>query len=133
MGGKIVLNEALKAVEEYRKVLNSNDVNEVNKWISNEFVGYFGYYNDRDYEVYNVDSYKRSNIETFASYKGQNPQWQYTDLTSNLRSENEIIFSSMIDFYLSGKKLASALAIEIFKKEQGVWKLYRQHMERYSS
>lgn len=128
-----MLNEALKAVEEYRKVLNSNDVNEVNTWISNEFVGYFGYYNDRDYEVYDGDSYKSSNIETFESYIGQNPQWQYTDLTSNLRSENEIIFSSIIDFYLSGKKLASALAIEIFKKEQGVWKLYRQHMERYSS
>ncbi|WP_251041117.1 DUF4440 domain-containing protein [Bacillus sp. ISL-45] len=105
----------------------------MNKWISSEFIGYFGYYNDRDYEVYNGDSYKRSNIETFESYKGQNPQWQYTDLTRNFRSENEIIYSTIIDFYLSGEKVARALAIEIFKKEQEGWKLYRQHMERYSS
>ncbi|MCM3575356.1 DUF4440 domain-containing protein [Mesobacillus subterraneus] len=128
-----MLNEALKAVEEYRNVLNSNDVNEVNKWISKDFIGYFGYYNDRDYEVYTGASYKLSNVETFESYQGKNPQWQYTDLTSNLRSENEIILSSIIDFYFSGKKVASALAIEIFKKEQEGWKLYRQHMERYSS
>jgi len=132
-GGRLVLNEALKAVEEYRKVLNSNDVNEVNKWISNDFIGYFGYYNDRDYEIYHGESYKLSNVETFESYQGQNSQWEYTDLTSNLRSENEIILSSIIDFYLSGEKVASALAMEILKKEQDGWKLYRQHMERYSS
>lgn len=128
-----MLNEAIKAVEEYRSVLNTNDVKEVNKWISNEFIGYFGYYNDRDYEVYNGDSYKQSNIETFESYKGQSPQWQYKDLTRNLRSEKEIILSTIIDFYLNGEKVASALAMEILKKEQGGWKLYRQHMERYSS
>lgn len=127
-----MLNEALKAVEEYRNVLNTNDVNAVNKWISKDFIGYFGYYNDRDFEVYNCESYKLSNVETLESYKGRNPQWNYTELTRNLRSENEIILSSIIDFYLSGKKVASALAMEIFKKEQEGWKLYRQHMERYS-
>ncbi|MFJ8067153.1 DUF4440 domain-containing protein [Psychrobacillus sp. NPDC096426] len=128
-----MVSKAIKAVEEYRSVLNNRDVNEVNKWISNDFIGYFGYYNDRDYEVYNGDSYKKSNVETFNSYKGKNPQWEYNDLTHNLRSENEIIFSSIINFYLSGEKVASALALEIFKKERDGWKLYRQHMERYSS
>ena len=128
-----MVSEAIKAVEECRSVLNNIDVNEVNKWISNDFIGYFGYYNDRDYEVYNGDSYKKSNVETFNSYKGKNPQWEYNDLTHNLRSENEIVFSSIINFYLSGEKVASALALEIFKKERDGWKLYRQHMERYSS
>ncbi|MBM6618073.1 DUF4440 domain-containing protein [Bacillus suaedaesalsae] len=125
--------EAIKVIEEYRSVLNKSDVNEVNTWISDDFIGYFGYYNDRDYEIYNGDSYKKSNVETFNSYKGKNPQWEYNDLTHNFRSEKEIILSSIITFYLSGEKVASALAMEIFKKEQDGWKLYRQHMERYSS
>jgi len=128
-----MLNKAIKAVEEYRYDLNNSDVNKVNQWVSDDFIGYFGYYNDRDYEVYNGDSYKRSNVETINSFKGKNPKWEYNDLTHSLRSENEIILSSIINFYLSGEKVASSLTIEIFKKEEGEWKLYRQHMERYSS
>ncbi|CAG9621532.1 DUF4440 domain-containing protein [Sutcliffiella rhizosphaerae] len=124
--------EAIKAVEEYRSILNEGEVEEVNKWISDDFIGYFGYYNYRDYEVYNGESYKESNIETLNSYKGKNPYWEYQDLTRNLRSENEMILSSIIDFYISGEKVATALAMEIFKKERDGWKLYRQHMERYS-
>jgi hypothetical protein len=126
-------DEALKAVGEYRSVLNNGDVNEVNTWISDDFIGYFGYYNDRDYELYSGDSYKSSNIDTFNSFKGKSPYWEYNNLTHNLRSENEIILSSIINFYLSGDKVASALAMEIYKKEPGGWKLYRQHMERYSN
>lgn len=128
-----MLNKAIKAIEEYRYDLNNSDVNKVNQWVSDDFIGYFGYYNDRDYEVYNGDSYKRSNVETINSFKGKNPKWEYNDLTHSLRSENEIILSSIINFYLSGEKVASSLTIEIFKKEEGEWKLYRQHMERYSS
>src|SRR5690625_2177671 len=128
-----MLNKAVKAVEEYRYDLNNSDVNKVNQWVSDDFIGYFGYYNDRDYEVYNGDSYKKSNVETINSFKGKNPKWKYNDLTHSLRSENEIILSSIINFYLSGEKVASSLTLEIFKKEEGGWKLYRQHMERYSS
>ncbi len=128
-----MLNKAIKAIEEYRYDLNNSNVNKVNQWVSDDFIGYFGYYNDRDYEVYNGDSYKRSNVETINSFKGKNPKWEYNDLTHSLRSENEIILSSIINFYLSGEKVASSLTIEIFKKEEGEWKLYRQHMERYSS
>ncbi|WP_349408286.1 DUF4440 domain-containing protein [Pseudalkalibacillus sp. SCS-8] len=125
-------NEALKAVEKYRFVLNKGKVEEINQWISDDFIGYFGYYNNRDYEVYNCESYRKSNVETLRSYKDKQPHWAYNDLNHNLRSETEIILSSIIDFYLSGKKVASALAIEIFKNENDGWKLYRQHMERYS-
>ncbi|MFT4416437.1 DUF4440 domain-containing protein [Fredinandcohnia humi] len=125
--------EALEAVKRYRDVLNKGTVFEVNEWISNDFVGYFGYYNDRDYEVYTGESYKKGNIETLQSYEGKNPYWEYKDVTYNLRSENEIILSSIVTFYLSGKQAATALAMEIFKKEESGWKLYRQHMERYSN
>ncbi|HWL24622.1 MAG TPA: DUF4440 domain-containing protein [Ureibacillus sp.] len=128
-----MLNEAIKAVEEYRSILNQGDVHEVNKWISDDFIGYFGYYNDRDYEIYNGKSYKESNVETLNSYKGKSPTWDYQDLTKNLRSETEIILSSIVTFSQSGEKVATALCIEIFKKELDEWKLYRQHMERYSS
>ncbi|MDZ5473076.1 DUF4440 domain-containing protein [Bacillus sp. 31A1R] len=127
-----MLKEALKAVENYRKMVNGGDVNEVNAWISNDFIGYFGYYNDRDYEVYTGESYKQSNVETFSSYEGKSPYWDYHDLTHNMRSESEIIISSIVDFYLSNKKVATALAMEVFRKENEEWKLYRQHMERYA-
>ncbi|WP_053367846.1 hypothetical protein [Bacillus sp. FJAT-27245] len=128
-----MLNEAIKAVEEYRSILNKGDVQEVNKWISDAFIGYFGYYNDRDYEVYDGSSYKKSNVETIKGYQGKNPYWEYNDLTMNLRSKNELILSSILNFYLSGEKVAVALAMEIFRKEPDGWKLYRHHMERYSS
>ncbi|WP_059173325.1 hypothetical protein [Bacillus sp. FJAT-27445] len=128
-----MLSEAIKAVEMYRSILNKGDVQEVNRWISDDFIGYFGYYNDRDYEVYDGKSYKESNVVTINSYQGKSPFWEYNDLTRNLRSENEIILSSIINFYLSGEKVAVALAMEIFRKEPDGWKLYRQHMERYSS
>ena len=128
-----MINEAIKAVEEYRSILNSGKVNEVNRWISDNFIGYFGYYNDKDYELYNGESYKKSNLETFNFYAGKSPHWEYNDITKNLRSDNEIILSSVINFYLTREKVASALTIEIFKKESDGWKLYRQHMERYSS
>ncbi|PKR77359.1 DUF4440 domain-containing protein [Halalkalibacillus sediminis] len=123
--------EALKEVERYRTTLNNGDVHEINRWISDDFIGYFGYYNDVDYEIYDGDSYKKSNVETINSYNNQSPVWEYNDLTNHLRSEDEMIFSSIIDFYLSGEKVASALAMEVFKKEKDGWKLFRQHMERY--
>jgi hypothetical protein len=128
-----MFNEAIKAVEEYRSILNKDKVQEVNKWISEDFIGYFGYYNDKDYEIYDAKTYKKSNLETINSYQDKSPYWEYNDLTKNLRSETEIILSSIINFYLSGEKVASALAMEIFRKEKDGWKLYRQHMERYSS
>ena len=127
------MSEAIQAIEEYRSVLNNGDAEKVNEWVSDDFIGYFGYYNDRDYEVYTGDSYKASNVETFNSYEGKKPKWEYTDLTHSLRSENEIILSTINDFYFSDQKVASALAMEIFKKESDGWKLYRQHMERYST
>jgi hypothetical protein len=126
-----MLQEALNAIDQYRKVLNTRTVYEVNDWISDNFIGYFGYYHDRDYEIYRAESYKLDNIETLKAYEGKNPCWSYNDLTHNMRSPDEIIISSIVDFYLSDSKIASALAIEVFKKESGKWKLYRQHMERY--
>lgn len=127
-----MLQEALNAIEQYRNVLNTGTVFEVNEWISDNFIGYFGYYHDRDYEIYRGESYKLDNIETFKAYEGKNPLWSYSDLTHSLRSPDEVILSSIVDFYLSNTKVASAMAIEVFKKESGGWKLYRQHMERYA-
>lgn len=125
-------NEALHAVEEYRKDLNAGNIEKINSWISDDFIGYFGQYSDRDYEVYRGDTYKEDNIETLKSYKGQKPYWEYKDLTCSLRMENELILSAMVEFYLQDKKVASVLAMEVFKKEMDGWKLYRQHMERYA-
>ncbi|WP_439876047.1 DUF4440 domain-containing protein [Bacillus mycoides] len=125
-------NEALHAVEEYRKDLNAGNIEKINSWVSNDFIGYFGYYSDRDYEVYRGDTYKEDNIETLKSYEGQSPYWKYKDLTHNLRMENELILSAIVEFYLQDKKVASVLAMEVFKKEIDGWKLYRQHMERYA-
>ncbi|MED0973164.1 DUF4440 domain-containing protein [Bacillus paramycoides] len=113
-------NEAIRAVEK------------INSWVSDDFIGYFGYYSDRDYEVYRGDTYKEDNIETLKSYEGQKPYWKYKDLTHSLRMENELILSAIVDFYLQDKKVASVLAMEVFKKEMDGWKLYRQHMERYA-
>lgn len=124
-------DEASIAVIEYRKDLNEGDVEKINEWISNDFIGYFGYYPDKDYEIYRGESYRLDNIETFKEYRGKKPYWHYIDLTSNLRSPNELIVSSIVDFYLSEDKVASVLSLEVFKKESDQWKLYRQHMERY--
>ncbi|AXY10033.1 DUF4440 domain-containing protein [Bacillus anthracis] len=127
-----MMNEALYAIEEYRNELNTGNIEKINNWVSDDFIGYFGYYNDRDYEVYRGETYKEDNIETLKSYEGQNPYWNYKDLTHSLRKENELVLSSIVDFYLHDKKVASVLAMEVFKKEIDGWKLYRQHMERYA-
>lgn len=47
------------------------------------------------------------NIETLKSYEGQKPYWKYKDLTHSLRTENELILSAIVDFYLQDKKVAS--------------------------
>lgn len=125
-------NEAIRAVEEYRKDLNAGNIEKINSWVSDDFIGYFGYYSDKDYEVYRGDTYKEDNIEILKSYEGQKPYWEYKDLTHSLRTENELILSAIVDFYLQDKKVASVLAMEVFKKEMDGWKLYRQHMERYA-
>ncbi|MHC0036915.1 DUF4440 domain-containing protein [Pseudoneobacillus sp. C159] len=127
-----MLNEALLAVKEYREVLNSGKIDQIKQWVSDDFIGYFGYYTDRDYEVYRGSEYKEDNIATFKAYEGKNPFWQYNDLTQNLRTPSELIISSILEFYLSGIKVATVLAMEVFKKEAGEWKLFRQHMERYA-
>ncbi|RTR35162.1 DUF4440 domain-containing protein [Robertmurraya yapensis] len=127
-----MLEEALLAVEKYRDVLNSGNAHEVNKWISDDFIGYFGYYADRDYEIYRGEAYKFGNVETIGAYKDKNAKWVYQDLTRNMRTENELILSAIVDFYFSDQKVASALAMEVFKCEEGSWKLFRQHMERYA-
>ncbi|WP_442599863.1 DUF4440 domain-containing protein [Neobacillus sp. D3-1R] len=127
-----MLKDALNAVVEYRRVINTGNVMEINKWVSDDFIGYVGYYADKDYEVYRGDSYKLDNVETFKSFEGKDPFWKYKDLTHSLRTPNELILSSIVEFYLSGEKVATALAMEVFKKELGEWKLYRQHMEKYA-
>ncbi|MBE9915825.1 DUF4440 domain-containing protein [Paenibacillus donghaensis] len=127
-----MLEEAIAAVEEYRRVINKGNVEEVNTWISDEFIGYFGYYPDRDYEIYRSEHYKTDNIETFAAYEGKQPHWEYKDLARNMRTDNELIISAIVDFSLHGKKVASVLAMEVYRKEKGAWKLYRQHMEKYA-
>jgi hypothetical protein len=124
-------NEGLNAVKDYRKLLNTGKVQEINKWISDDFIGYFGYYEDREYEVYRVEQYRLDNIETFKMYEEKKPFWVYNDLTHSLREENELILSSIVDFYFSEQKVASALAVEVFRKENSGWKLFRQHMEKY--
>ncbi|MEH7225395.1 DUF4440 domain-containing protein [Bacillus sp. JJ1566] len=128
-----MFQEALNAVYDYRKDLNEGNIEKINAWISDDFIGYFGYYTDKEFEIYRVDSYKLSNIETIKSYEGKSPYWKYTDLTHNLRSPDELILSSIVEFYFQEEKVATALAMEVFKKESGVWKLFRQHMERYSN
>lgn len=127
-----MFDDAIAAIEEYRRVINEGTVEEVNAWISDDFIGYFGYYPDRDYEVYRSEHYKADNIETLAMYEGKQPHWEYVDLTRNMRSDNELIVSAIVNFSLQGTKVASVLAMEVYRKEQGAWKLYRQHMEKYA-
>ncbi|GIP28294.1 hypothetical protein J23TS9_34240 [Paenibacillus sp. J23TS9] len=127
-----MFDDAFAAIEEYRRVINEGTVEEVNAWISDDFIGYFGYYPDRDYEVYRSEHYKTDNIDTLAMYEGKQPHWEYVDLTRNMRSDNELIISAIVNFSLQGTKVASVLAMEVFRKEQGAWKLYRQHMEKYA-
>ncbi|MED5016302.1 DUF4440 domain-containing protein [Paenibacillus chibensis] len=128
-----MFHEAVAAVEEYRRVINGGTAEEVNAWISDDFIGYFGYYPDRDYEVYRSAHYKADNLETLAMYVGKEPHWEYSDLTRNMREDNELIISAIVNFSLKGSTVASVLAMEVFRKEQGVWKLYRQHMEKYAN
>ncbi|GIO32363.1 MULTISPECIES: DUF4440 domain-containing protein [Paenibacillus] len=128
-----MFDEAIAAVEAYRRVINEGTAEEVNAWISDDFIGYFGYYPDRDYEVYRSEHYKTDNLETLAMYEGKEPHWEYSDLARNMRTENELILSAIVNFSLHGKQVASVLAMEVFRKEQGEWKLYRQHMEKYAT
>lgn len=123
--------EALLAVKSYRKDLNGGEIEKINSWISDSFIGYFGYYNDKDYEIYRGEDYRMDNVETLKNYEGKQPYWKYIDLTYNLRGDDELILSSIIEFYLKKQKVATALAMEVFKKEENEWKLYRQHMESY--
>jgi hypothetical protein len=127
-----MINEGLNEVNEYRRLLNLGEVHEINKWISDDFIGYFGYYEDRDYEICRGEQYRLDNIETFKMFEGKNPFWDYNDLTHSMREENELILSSIVDFYLLGQKVASALAVEVFRKVLSGWKLFRQHMEKYA-
>ncbi|MGN7359534.1 DUF4440 domain-containing protein [Paenibacillus sp. SAF-054] len=128
-----MFNEAIAAVAEYRKVINEGTAEEINEWISDDFIGYFGYYQDKDYAIYRGEHYRTDNTETLALYEGKNPHWEYTDLTLNMREDHELVLSAIVDFSLQGRKVASALAMEVFRKEQGAWKLYRQHMEKYAN
>jgi hypothetical protein len=123
--------EALLAVQAYRKDLNEGNIEKINSWISDSFIGYFGYYNDKEYEIYRGEEYRLDNIETLKNYEGKQPFWKYIDLTHNLRTSDELILSSILEFYLENQKVATALAMEIFKKEKNGWQLFRQHMESY--
>ncbi|HET7578410.1 MAG TPA: hypothetical protein VFK33_03940, partial [Bacillales bacterium] len=62
---------------------------------------------------------------------GKNPCWDYRDLGSGMRSDNEIIVSSHIDFSLNKRLMMSAFCTEIYRREEGVWKIVRQYMEKY--
>ncbi len=33
-------NEAIRAVEEYRKDLNAGNIEKINSWVSDDFIGY---------------------------------------------------------------------------------------------
>ncbi|WP_010676723.1 hypothetical protein [Bacillus timonensis] len=126
-----MIQEALHDVYRYRNDVNEGNIEKINAWISDDFIGYFGYYPDKEFEIYRAESYKQDNIETLKGYEGKSPYWKYTDLTHHLRKPDEIILSSIVEFYFLEEKVASALAMEVFKKESGGWKLYRQHMEGY--
>lgn len=127
-----MIQEALNAVHDYRKDLNAGGIEKINNWISDHFIGYFGYYDDKEFEIYRGNAYRLDNSNTLKNYEGKNPYWKYIDLTHNLRAADEIILSSILEFYLFEEKVATALVMEVFKKEAGEWKLFRQHMERYA-
>ncbi|MBM7632366.1 DUF4440 domain-containing protein [Geomicrobium sediminis] len=123
--------EVWDAITNYRTDLNLGDVERINGWVSDDFIGYFGYYNDVDYRVYRGQEYRDDNVQTFIGYQGKNPTFEYNDLTYNLRKHDELILTATIDFYLEGQNQTTVLTVEVFKKETTGWKLYRQHMEHY--
>ncbi|GAK02100.1 hypothetical protein JCM19037_307 [Geomicrobium sp. JCM 19037] len=126
------MEEVWQAVEVFHKDMNSGDVERINAWVSEAFVGYFGYYDDVAYRIYNGEEYREDNIQTFQSYEGKRVEFRYTDMKSSLRKPDELILTATIDFHLDRQLLTTVLAVEVFKKEQAGWMLYRQHMEHFA-
>ncbi|HEX7064354.1 MAG TPA: hypothetical protein VF199_04740 [Bacillales bacterium] len=127
-----MLKEALTGVRSFRRLMNEGKIAEHNKRVTDDFFAVFSMGDDSSFETLNAEQYRDGSLEAAGAYEEKNPCWDYRDLGSGIRSDNEIIVSSQIDFYLNKRLIKKAFCTEIYRKEEEVWKLARQYMEKYS-
>ncbi|HET7579583.1 MAG TPA: DUF4440 domain-containing protein, partial [Bacillales bacterium] len=96
-----MLKEALEGVKSFRRLMHEGTAAEQNELIADDFFAVFSSGRDASYEAYNAEQYREGNREALKQYEGKNPCWDYRDLGSGMRSDNEIIVSSHIDFSLN--------------------------------
>ncbi|HEU5140541.1 MAG TPA: DUF4440 domain-containing protein [Bacillales bacterium] len=126
-----MLQQALESVKTFRGLMNEGNISEHNRRITDDFFAVFSMGDDSSFETFNAEQYREGNLEAGKAYEGRSPFWEYKNLGSGVRSDNEIIISSQIDFYLNKRLIKMAFCTEIYRKEEGVWKLVRQYMEKY--
>ena len=122
----------LENIKQYHQLMNEEKGKEANDLVSDDFFAVFCLGDDQSYETYQAEAYRAGNLEALEYYKGKRPRWDYHYLSTAQRSEYEVIVSSEIDFYLDSVFKMKALCMEIYRNEQGTWKLLRQYMEKFN-
>jgi hypothetical protein len=121
----------LEHVTCFHQLQNEGKTSEMNKLVSDDFYGVFSLTNDGSYETYDAEEYRAGNLQAEAFYENQNSYWEYTIVGTGVRSKQEVIVSAHIDFYLNDQLKKKAFCTEVFRMEEGRWKLLRQYMEKY--
>jgi hypothetical protein len=127
----VIVADVLKAVTEFRGLMNEGRVDETNALVTDDFFAVFSLGKPGEFETYDAGEYRRGNLEANQYYAGKNPYWEYSDLSWGMRDDTEFIISSKIDFTLNGGLIMKALVTEVYRFEDGQWKLARQYMEKY--
>lgn len=128
-----MLDQARKSVKYFRTLMNEGKIAEHNRLVAEDFFAVFSIGSDRSIETYDAEQYTAGNKEAATQYEGKSPHWDYQDFASEMRFDDEIIFSSHIDFSLNGHHIMKAFCTEIYRLEGEDWKLVRQYMEKYRS
>jgi hypothetical protein len=126
-----MLEKAMEGIKYYRKQMNDCNFTEVNRLVADDFFAVFSLGKERSFEIYHAEDYRNGNLEVAKLYEGKQPIWDYKDLEIGKLSDDEVIVSSKIDFYLEGVLKMHALCTEIYRYEAPDWKHVRQYMEKY--
>ncbi len=110
--------------------VNSLSLEATNAWISDDYFGVFCVGDAGTYELYRADDIREGSRQALTLYEGREPYWAYEPLSSGARG-SEFIQVSRLDFSLGGDVVMSALVTEVFRLEDGGWKLVRQYMEKF--
>jgi hypothetical protein len=123
--------QPLMIAKNNRDMMNDGRISERNSLVSDDFFAVFSFGNEGEVETYHAEQYRQGNVEAHEFYLGKNPHWHYADLHWGMRSDNEFVVSSTIDFTLNSELVMKALVMEVYRFEDGYWRLLRQFMEKF--